>query len=622
MPSLDISVVIGFRDWGVERLRRSVTSLHAAYEGLDGEVIISDYGSTDPSLSREVADAAGARWVHTPGDPVWSRSRALNAGFALAEGSLLVSTDADMLFAPGTLEAVYAEASAAAPCAVFLQCRDLPEDLPEEYFEDLSSVPWEEIERRSRLRPRWGMGGMMVIDREGFNLLHGFDERLHTYGREDLDFALRARRAGRRTHWVQSSRARMYHMWHPPTLNAMQATKEGKQAIARNRNLVESDLTTSRNITSAVAPLNDGVPLVSIIVLDVHDASDLHRTAATALAQSVRNVEVIVCDSGPGVVPPVLDDQRLRWLRLSDDGAIGPLAEIFAQCRGTYVSVVHCGDLLPLDRTERLLGAVVQGDAGAFGRLAIADHDGTIVISPPLENARSMLLRRDAVRAVADTIGDPDAVAASIGDLLRRAGFRLGQIDSPALLTQHRATLDSRGWEPLSETQTEPLRILLPEGHRGAVERVAQLRSVQAGLSDLVLDGTVNREEIRHGKEIISGGLTVRNASYLDLMTLARAGDDLMLVAATEMPSANSSSWIDQIVEHALEQGATLPIELRRVDGAEAWGTSPGVYVVRGADLAFSVQTRSIRSEGTEGVSKDSGHPWILLGADIGEVWA
>src|SRR5699024_5341198 len=125
MSDLDLSVVIGFRNWGVERLRRSVASMRAAAGDVRMEVIISDYGSDDPAQPGAVAAELGAHHRHAAGDSVWSRSRALNAGVAVASGELLVSTDAYMLFAPGSFEAIVEAARRAMPAALFLQCRDL-----------------------------------------------------------------------------------------------------------------------------------------------------------------------------------------------------------------------------------------------------------------------------------------------------------------------------------------------------------------------------------------------------------------------------------------------------------------------------------------------------------------
>src|SRR5699024_5138499 len=171
-------VVVGFRDWGAERIRRSACSIIESFGPVDGEVIISDYGSADPEPAKLVASELGVQYVYTPGDAVWSRSRALNAGFAVAKGSLLISTDADMLFSPRAMWRIVETAREAEHCALFLQCRDLPSTMGDDYFASKAEVNWDDLEHAGRLRPRWGMGGMMAIPLAGYEKIRGFDERL------------------------------------------------------------------------------------------------------------------------------------------------------------------------------------------------------------------------------------------------------------------------------------------------------------------------------------------------------------------------------------------------------------------------------------------------------------
>lgn len=49
---VDVSVVIGFRDWGLRRIRLAVESVQSSFGRFNGEVIISDYGSVDPRRTR------------------------------------------------------------------------------------------------------------------------------------------------------------------------------------------------------------------------------------------------------------------------------------------------------------------------------------------------------------------------------------------------------------------------------------------------------------------------------------------------------------------------------------------------------------------------------------------
>jgi GT2 family glycosyltransferase len=238
-------VVIGFRDWGLRRVELAVRSIQESFGRYSGEVILSDYGSTEQEANRALADRLGLKYVYTK-DEVWSRSRALNAGVAESSGDLLVSTDADMLFSPHAFERICEIFENDPGSAYFLQCRDLPEGMDDEVVDGMPGE-WDHFERVSRLRPRWGMGGMMAISREGFAKIRGFDERLHTYGGEDIDFARRAGRAGYRTNWIEDPKVRMYHIWHPPTRKQVEKSEEGAKAIEFNRNIYYNDKTFVRN---------------------------------------------------------------------------------------------------------------------------------------------------------------------------------------------------------------------------------------------------------------------------------------------------------------------------------------------------------------------------------------
>ena len=80
-PEISISVVICFRDWGLDRLIAAVR-LHRMNipQDVTHEVIVSDYGSQDPEKVRQAVEAAGGRVVRTETNAPWSRSAALNAG--------------------------------------------------------------------------------------------------------------------------------------------------------------------------------------------------------------------------------------------------------------------------------------------------------------------------------------------------------------------------------------------------------------------------------------------------------------------------------------------------------------------------------------------------------------
>ncbi|MGP5154821.1 glycosyltransferase family 2 protein [Glutamicibacter ardleyensis] len=243
---IDVSVVIGFKDWGIERLELSVKSLAAAFGELNGEVIISDFGSVESLPIKELATKLGAVYHRTDEVDGWSRSRAINAGYDIAQGRILVATDADMLFSPNAMQKIVEFIDNDPNASVVLQCRDLPEGYSHTHSA-VVSPDWRTLEMVSQIRPRWGMGGMFAAHRNRVMDVGGYENRMHTYGGEDLDFAQRIRRSGSAIHWIEDSSVRMYHIWHPATIRTVEESAEGKAAVEFNRSILRTDKTWKRN---------------------------------------------------------------------------------------------------------------------------------------------------------------------------------------------------------------------------------------------------------------------------------------------------------------------------------------------------------------------------------------
>ncbi|MGP5026816.1 glycosyltransferase family 2 protein [Glutamicibacter ardleyensis] len=359
MTHLDISVVIGFRDWGANRLNLAVKSIQNSFGNLAGEVILVDYGSSDPTVAIEIAESFQLKLAQVTDAPVWSRSRALNAGFALAAGDLYVSTDADMLFAPKTLETVYRWWRSSGDSAMFLQCRDLPENVT---IGDLASqqIDWQYLESVSALRPRWGVGGMMAISQIAYRQMRGLDERMTTYGREDMDFALRARRMGLRMVWVEEKSARIYHMWHPPTSVGLKNDINATRSVNINRKIYSEDATVSRNRTLWLHSEEAPLPIVSIVF---NNGLKANRDLIQMLRlQTVSSFEIIVPEHFASDFVS-LPDSRIRLCPSSD----GSLASLLDSCRGRYVLPLSGIKVVAQNYLEKMLDQM-----GGMTRLVIA----------------------------------------------------------------------------------------------------------------------------------------------------------------------------------------------------------------------------------------------------------
>ena len=374
----DISVVIGFRDWGALRLELALESIRQSFGQFDGEVILSDFGSTDHEANRRLAQRLGVKYVFTPDQGYWSRSEALNAGFVHADGEILVSTDADMVFTPKAFERIAAVAKQDGQSAYFLQCRDLPEGMDDSWVAEHPNS-WKEMERASRLRPRWGMGGMMAIPREGFDLIRGFDERLHTYGGEDLDFAQRARRAGYRTVWIDDPEVRMYHMWHPKTINTVNQTDEGREAVRFNRSVVHHDKSFVRNTNQWKHRRGDENPAVSVAISTYNRADFLRETILSVLNQTMQDFEIVIVDDGGSdhtkQVVDEFNDSRIKYYWQENQGISAARNLAAEKSTGFYTAVIDDDDLMHPHRLQWQLEGIEAGAVGNVGSFINFEHD-------------------------------------------------------------------------------------------------------------------------------------------------------------------------------------------------------------------------------------------------------
>lgn len=453
MTTIDISVVIGFRNWGAQRIKMSAQSILASFGKYRGEIIISDYGSDDPAPIKAIAEELGLKYIYTAGDTVWSRSRALNAGFSIADGKILVSTDADMLFSPDSFGVIYETIASQPNSALFLQCRDLPTTMSAEALQEYSGdITWDELEAAGRLRPRWGMGGMMAISRTGMNAVRGFDERLHTYGGEDLDFALRARRAGYKTVWIDDPRVRMYHMWHPSSRAAADESEAGRAAVQFNKDVVYNDTTTLRNTLRWKHRLPDATPLVTVAMATYNRADLIAESIQSVLMQTVPDFELVIVDDGSSdntrAIVESFDDSRIRYYYQDNAGISAARNHIARVSRGLFTAVIDDDDLIHPRRLEWQLEALEEGLDGTVGAFINFDNrtgaykqffgynpsQNQLTFSRATPGHGTWLVRTSILKAVGYDESITSGVDHNIFLRMIRSGARFQHIGKPVLL--------------------------------------------------------------------------------------------------------------------------------------------------------------------------------------------
>lgn len=383
--SVEVSVIIPFRDWGLTRLRLAIETALASAHEISAEVVVSDYG-TDlsnpdfadlPRITRE----AGAVYVRTEEPGPWSRSRALNAGAAVATGDYLVASDADMLMPPGCLDAIPPMLADGTTFAN-LSCFDLPRAWDDQAVAALETIDWQTLRDAAHRRPRWGMG-LVAASRTAYETLRGWDERFVTYGGEDNDFSARLRRAGYRVVWPEDPRWGLLHMWHSPTSAKHALSAEDEAQIKQNKEWAKNDLTHVRNLTQWQHPLPNQQPAVSVVISTYNRRRMLQDAVNSILAQTIQDFEIIIVDDGSTddteQWATSLTDPRIRYVKQENAGISAARNHGSRLARGRYTAVLDDDDIaLPWRLAVQFEAMTVGIDATCGGFVNFDDVTGEL----------------------------------------------------------------------------------------------------------------------------------------------------------------------------------------------------------------------------------------------------
>lgn len=647
---MKVSVVIGFKDWGANRIRMAGRSVLESAGAHECELIISDYGSAETTAVRQVAHELGAQYIYTPDVDIWSRSRALNAGFTVATGELFASTDADMLFSPHSFETIadYAERDPFA--ALFLQCRDLPKGMDDMRL-SRQGIDWECLERESRLRPRWGMGGMMAISAEGYRAIRGFDERMHTYGGEDIDFAQRAARAGYKTVWVEDPRVRMYHMWHPDSKVATARSKAGAAAVAANVRIVKSDLSCVRNVARWDFAPADRDPLVSIAIVTRNRSAYLRETLQSCLAQTVQDFEVVIVDDGSTDdtrdAVASFQDPRFRYFWQENAGISVARNRALDESRGTYTAVLDDDDLMHPRRLEWQVQSLRGGDAGSTGSFVNFDDEtgemqwhfaaeasvGMTARSGHANGHGTWLVRTSILRQFRYDERITSAVDNNLMLRMIHSGLRFSLVQQPILFRRVHASqvtaVDATNQKTAAVQSKKFFDFMFSDATRASfaelwearraqppmdadsvlaylpdhlVRRRVRVVSTQTRLADLTLDGSLEPAKVLRDGGVTDGAFFVTDATYADLAQLSQKGVSWEATAAWRY--GDSAFEADEMPYTDAEVDWLLLRELQEYSAAAARKGDWRIVVQEGHEMPVArrapVSTRSLQIGASE----------------------
>jgi len=177
------------------------------------DVILADNGSTDGAIEL-AAERENVRIVRTGGNLGYGR--AANAGVAAASSPFVVVSNPDIIWEPGALDELIAATDSWPRAATFGPLIHTPDGDIYPSARELPSLgrgvghavfgwwwpsnPWTAAYRRERGEPRegpvgWLSGSCLLIRREAFDAVHGFDPSYFMYF-EDVDLGDRLGRAG------------------------------------------------------------------------------------------------------------------------------------------------------------------------------------------------------------------------------------------------------------------------------------------------------------------------------------------------------------------------------------------------------------------------------------------
>lgn len=366
----DISVLLTVRDWDPTRVEMCLRSLLRS-EHTDFQIVLLDYGSRNLNAMRDLAEQYGVTFKREEATE-WSRSKAMNAAAALAEGRHLIFADADLVFSPTVLSETVARLDSSPNCVLLFQFRDLPSGITADQL--LGQPNFVALDRNSVWRPRWGMG-VQAYTRAAFNEIRGFDERMKIYGGEDNDIAKRARGNGYRLEWVTGPEFGLYHVWHPSSREAADSNKETKAELEKNVQIAKHDHSKLRNLDS----WRGSAPLVSVVITTYNRADYIRDSIESVLNQTCQDFEILVMDDGSDdhtrSIVESMTDPRIRYFQCDKQGIPSLRNRALDLSRGQYTAIHDDDDIMLPWSLETRLSSLVPGALGAYGGAINFDND-------------------------------------------------------------------------------------------------------------------------------------------------------------------------------------------------------------------------------------------------------
>jgi len=291
-----LAYILPIRNYPAAAMRRCIESIRRqAPDATTVDILLADFGSSPSNAAdaKTLAEACGARHVWFDEKGPWNRSRAINLGVRATTAPVIVTSDADLVFASNFTQTVLGLAQrAGAEFYAHAPMMDLPQSLTidlDDYDADYGRLLGVAKERV------WSRGNV-IFSRALFERMRGWEEAYTIWGCEDNDFFDRASRSGAPVFDLKGTTSYLHH-WHA-------SNKRGKEAaaqVARNQLMfwpVEKKIPVRRSGPLAGdAALPSHVPFktpsVAIFMTGAEDKPKADATLASISTQSFQDLNVI-----------------------------------------------------------------------------------------------------------------------------------------------------------------------------------------------------------------------------------------------------------------------------------------------------------------------------------------
>lgn len=208
--------------------------------------------------------------------------------------------------------------------------------------------------KEEKLPYRFLVGANCAFTREIFDRVGGYCEEFKDWGFEDQEFGYRLLREG--AYFISVKDNYVYHQ--EPLVGKNDTDRKLGSAVTKPIFIEKCPYIHRKNESKKT---NFEVPLVSIYVPLYNRERYIVECIQSALEQSVKDLEVVICDDGSTdkskeLIEKYFGNQKRVRLISQKNGGIGAASNTAVRnCRGFYVGQLDADDVLMTDAVERCL---------------------------------------------------------------------------------------------------------------------------------------------------------------------------------------------------------------------------------------------------------------------------